>query len=584
MKKALSVFLMLALVGSVFAAEPVADVNITEFKGDASVQWGVDLDSGKTGFKNSASVTLKLNLLNEGSKSTTGDGVWGELVIKTKGDTFLGWKNTGVGENAFGSNEGMKNALNLKVYVDTAKLHFGPAYVGIKSGDTRTGALKMDAAIRSADSNNAKWLEDVGPDKYSQGVVVGFEHDMFNVAADLRSHATTGKVWYLTYTLGGQTYKEAFLTKEERDSREAVVNSLPGVTGVNTSDEDLTVPLNQYTNAYAMALEGEFTGVENLSVKAGVSYNFNKKFSPVAEMKYELGLPSTLGYSTSVGYKFNIDDTLYIRPQVGFTGYTTFSDGYTVGTLKGNSNSTHMNLAAGLLFGWGDIGIDANADVPFLDGDSAKKVSPGVGVVMSIPLPSIRSYNVKEGSSYAKGTVSTTENLAVRIMPSFFSGEILPGLTAAAYADIGVMQDGKTRRKVESNVGGLSADTTITNSKAPDMPFAVAFGAKYAIPVAAMTITPNMGLRYANNTYHANLSEIGGTSLFSNMGNQKAGDDSGYLNLKAGVDVAGLISNTTFSIIYDSDNLLNKQSETDVGESFWVQKAGTLNFKVKISL
>ena len=94
MKKALSVFLMLALVGSVFAAEPVADVNIAEFKGDASVQWGVDLDSGKTGFKNSASVTLKLNLLNEGSKSTTGDGVWGELVIKTKGDTFAKATNT----------------------------------------------------------------------------------------------------------------------------------------------------------------------------------------------------------------------------------------------------------------------------------------------------------------------------------------------------------------------------------------------------------------------------------------------------------------------------------------------------------
>ena len=42
MKKALTVFLMLALVGSVFAAEPVADVNIAEFSGNASVQWGVN--------------------------------------------------------------------------------------------------------------------------------------------------------------------------------------------------------------------------------------------------------------------------------------------------------------------------------------------------------------------------------------------------------------------------------------------------------------------------------------------------------------------------------------------------------------
>ena len=93
MKKALSVFLMLALVGSVFAAEPVADVNVAEFSGNASVQWGVDLDTGKTGFKNAYEVNLKLNLLNNGSKSTTGDGIWGELVIKTDSDNFLQWEN-----------------------------------------------------------------------------------------------------------------------------------------------------------------------------------------------------------------------------------------------------------------------------------------------------------------------------------------------------------------------------------------------------------------------------------------------------------------------------------------------------------
>ena len=208
MKKALTVFLMLALVGSVFAAEPVADVlalvgsvfaaepvadvNIAEFSGNASVQWGVDLDAGTTGFKNAYQVDLKLNLLNSGSKSTTGDGVWGELVIKTDEDSFIGWENGNdyfmVGDAVFPANTGMTSNLNLDAYVDVAKIHFGPAYIGIKRGDTKTGELKMDAAIRSSDDDQAKWLTDVGPDKFSQGIVAGYANDMFNVAVDLRSY------------------------------------------------------------------------------------------------------------------------------------------------------------------------------------------------------------------------------------------------------------------------------------------------------------------------------------------------------------------------------------------------------------
>ena len=56
MKKALSVFLMIAVAFGAFADEPVADVNVAEFSGNAAVQWGVDLDSGTTGFQNSTEV------------------------------------------------------------------------------------------------------------------------------------------------------------------------------------------------------------------------------------------------------------------------------------------------------------------------------------------------------------------------------------------------------------------------------------------------------------------------------------------------------------------------------------------------
>ncbi|MBU3849047.1 MAG: autotransporter [Candidatus Treponema excrementipullorum] len=529
MKKALSVFLMLALVGSVFAAEPVADVNVAEFSGNASVQWGINLDTMKTGFKNAYEVNLKLNLLNGGSKSTTGDGIWGELVIKTDSDSFLQWENGDshlmVGDAAFPSNAGMTSNLNLNAYVDTAKLHFGPAYVGITRGNTQTGELKMDAAIRSSDDNQAKWLSDVGPDKYSQGIVAGFEHEYFNVAVDLRSYAdnradfakvtvktTDGKhtllETYVMYGVGTDYANIAAVVAEYK----AKYGDNASVTVEDVSTHDIN---NQYTNQYAMAAEVEVTPIDNLSIKGGVSYNFGENKTD-----------TRLGFSGSVGYKFNINDTFYVRPQVGYTGVTNFVE---------NAN-LDSEMAMGLLFGWGDIGIDANAGVPFLDGDSAKKVSPGVGVVAHLPL--------------GKDFYGSNAPYVARIMPSFFSGEIVPNLTAAAYSDIGIMEQG-------------------------DAAMAVAVGAKYAIPVGAVTITPNAGVRFANSVYDASMTEKG-VAMFDGLGEQVGGEH--YLNLKAGVDVTGLVSNTTFSVIYDSANVLNENPADNAA------KAGTLNFKVKISL
>ena len=526
MKKALSVFLMLALVGSVFAAEPVADVNVAEFSGNASVQWGINLDTMKTGFKNAYEVNLKLNLLNNGSKSTTGDGIWGELVIKTDSDNFLQWENGDsslmVGDAAFPANKGMTSNLNVNAYVDTAKLHFGPAYVGITRGNTQTGELKMDAAIRSSDDNQAKWLSDVGPDDYSQGIVAGFEHEYFNVAVDLRSHAETVLDVY-TVTVIDSATNNTIITQQftTRSAANAYAAYWDGQSGYEASVSESSKSAHnikdndQYKNQYAMAAEVEVTPIDDLSIKGGVSYNFGEDKDK-----------TKLGFSGSVGYKFNINDTFYVRPQVGYTGVTNFVE---------NAN-LDSEMAMGLLFGWGDIGIDANADVPFLDGDSAKKVSPGVGVVAHLPL--------------GKNIIGKNAPYVARIMPSFFSGEIVPNLTAAAYSDIGIMEQG-------------------------DAAMAVAVGAKYAIPVGAVTVTPNAGVRFANNVYHTSMSEKG-VAMFGGLGEQDGGEH--YLNLKAGVDVTGLVSNTTFSVIYDSANVLNEDPADDA------PKAGTLNFKVKIAL
>ena len=498
MKKALSVFLMLALVGSVFAAEPVADVNIAEFKGDASVQWGVDLDSGKTGFKNSASVTLKLNLLNKGSKSTTGDGVWGELVIKTNGDTFA--KATNLSYLALPA---------MNVVVDKAQINFGPAYVGITAGDTEVGKLKMDAAVKSADSDNAVTLPSVGSKNYTQGITIGYKNDMFNVAADVRSYAESIGVWRLDYVpagypdqvridLPGTLYGSEDDAKAAKKEVENYYKSIGTTVDVSiTKIGNYYKNADQYSHKYAMALEGEFTGVENLSVKAGVSYDFGE---------LQGDAQSTLGYSTSAGYKLALNDTFYLRPQVGFAGASKFGE---VGDIS--ISNTEMNMVAGVLFGWGDIGVDANPGVYYMDTDDYKKVSPGVGVVVKAPI---------------------ADNAKITIAPSFFSGDIIPGLTAAAYSEIIV--------------------PTAKDAKAK---FDLSSGIKYAVPVAAGTITPQLGVKFANERL-----------------DDKGAKVNAKFNLKAGVEVGGFVSNTTFFTVYESGNLIADEAGI-----------GTLNFGAKIS-
>lgn len=570
MKKALGVFLMTAMAFGAFAEEPVADVNIAEFSGNAAVQWGVDLDSGTTGFKNSYEVNLKLNLLNNGTKSTTGDGVWGELVLKTEEDTFIGWENgddsAEKGDSYISANTGLMDrsngasGFNLKVYVDVAKIHIGPAYIGIKRGDTQTGELKMDAAIRSADDDRGIWLTDVGPKDYSEGIVAGFENDVTKVDLDVRS-------WTELDTNGKPTY--------------------------------------QYTNDYALALEGELKGdgigVKGLSVKAGVSYDFakerQKEFKSVKKTaKGNSNLDELLngsidpdsanvdqhilGYSASVGYKYDLNDTLFVRPQIGFTGSTGFFSG-SEQSNDVNNNKTTLDMAAGLLFGWGEIGQDMDAGVYFLNNDDAKKVTPGVGVVVDIPLPSSANFSAKAKGSKTTRKYSWSETVAARIVPSLYSGELIPGLTAAAYADIIVQKDGSSTSSITTNGSTTSKSTTTKNNS--DTPIAVAFGVKYAIPVGEMTITPQAGIRFMNSEYKAWNEKGNENKLFTNKhnnyGEALTGDD--YLNLKLGVDVAGLIDNTTLSVTWTTRNIINETKKTNTTN---VGKFGTIDLKAKIAL
>ena len=293
MKKIVTLAAIAALAGGmIFADEPVADVSVAEFKGDASVSWGVDLDAGKTGFKNEESSKFKVNLFKEGDKTTSSDGdIWAELKIKAKNINF---KAENGADGAF-DDKG-------KVEVDTAKFHIFNFYVGIRSGDTVTGAYKFDGAIRSADNDNAKWMSDVGPADYTQGIVAGYADDNFDFALDFRSRKGEKTYWTNDYAIA--------LEAQLKDSNAFLPGLFVKLGGsVNLTDERFD---NDGTTG-----KGTRTSDNDKFKAPAVGLDDKAKVLYLSDTAYNVW-----GYSAQAGYKLALDDTYYVKPAVAFTGTT----------------------------------------------------------------------------------------------------------------------------------------------------------------------------------------------------------------------------------------------------------------------
>ena len=76
MKKLVVLLLAFAIAGAAFAQTPALSASST-------LSWGVDIDTGYTGFKNSNSLTFKVPFTFAGATSKKGDkGWWGEISVK----------------------------------------------------------------------------------------------------------------------------------------------------------------------------------------------------------------------------------------------------------------------------------------------------------------------------------------------------------------------------------------------------------------------------------------------------------------------------------------------------------------------
>ena len=378
MKKIVAMGAAVALAASMFAAEPAANASVVSFTGNASVEWGVDLDSKKTGFDNGTWTEIKTKLFDAGNKSTSGSGdVWAELVIKGDDEDscgFYGWQD--------GSWKGGKNAE-----IDVAKFHFGDFYIGIKSGDTQVGELDLNTALRSTGfwANNGRWLAAVGTN-YTKGIVAGYANGNLEVNVDFRSDAH--------YTNNYAMAAEVAL----KDSNE-FVNGLAVKAGFAYGFETEYYAYSAST-AYKVAIDDKYyvkpaVGMTGTKASAGAKATDTMKVAGTVLF----GWGDTNGYG-SVGLPYFTDDSSrgmtpgvsvsFAKSLIKDSGITIIPAFY-LGDLVEN-----MKAAA-----YAEIGIPSS-------GDTAMAIGAGVG------------YDVKADD------LTITPKFACRYVNKYYTAQLAP--------------------------------------------------------------------------------------------------------------------------------------------------------------
>lgn len=442
MKKIVSIVAALAMATAMFA-DPVANVAVVEFTGNAKVTWGVNLDDNKTGFKNETDTSMKLQLFEHGTKATESDAnVWGEIVV-----TSENYSNpAGSMINGIAKGDGVKN---ITPRVDKALLHIGPAWVGILSGDTQVGDMTPVVAVKG--SNPWQDLTDVNGrnmkiynvgKKATQGITIGFQVDnIVKVEADIRSNKNADG--------------------------------------------------SKYSDAYATAIQADLLAVPNLTFSVGVAHNLT-----VGKKSTENSLNDD-AFFAKAAYELAINDTFYVKPQAAMSLETPPMQ-YAGATVA--KDSKKINATAAVLFGWNKNEIQSWSGVKYLnqwDGsiaDDRIKTSNGASVALHVV-----SQSATNDANWAFG-----ETYGDLMIGAFDAGTLVPGLTFGANLEI---TDFIYSGKIEDKDGkDMIADSAKAHDVSREEYVRIGHYAKkslvaevkYSIAVGEGTVAPKAGFGMAD--------------------------------------------------------------------------------------
>ncbi len=605
MKKALAILLASALVGSVFAAEPAAELKLAEFTGDAAVVFKADINTGMTGFKNETSGKVQLNLLKGGDKSTTGDGIWGELKIKFDGMEIE-------------AKTDKQSTLNdKKVTIEVAQIHFGPVYMGIKEGGMEYGGdYWYPNALNykdDKDKHSRKPSKDFG---YNQGFLVGYKmDDLFKVEVALRSKKDVSKkldkleptlvkkdaeIKLGEYYTAGATdaFSDATVVGTVANGKKKLSQDYILYKAVMKDDKT-----EYLTNKYALGFFAEAKPIKDLRITTGLAYAFGRVDRANWQEK-ENDNRHDISFFSGAEYKLGIGEKYALRPVVT---YTLEADAKYLQTGKELHENTYFYdkdlktsfLGTGIHFGWGGE-KDNNSQLKSFFGkkgvlfyntekEDDKKLLPGVGLYAGFDLGTKTNYNYDNPKTAAvESDVKTDNNIDknLPIMVTFFSGDLIKDLKVAAIFGVNAAKDASKSPGGAAPFGYAAAkgayDTVIG---ARGLQFGAA--ASYDVKLGDITIVPAFGVLWTHATVKGDSSKI---PAFKPA--EDAIDNTRYdadeVRFGASVDVKGVIQNTTLSMFWENaaygKGVSSAVASAGLNEDvYYTNNHGQLGVKVKIA-
>ncbi len=544
MKKLLTVLIALSLVAGGFAADPVADASMVDFGGSASVTFGFDLDTEKTGFRNETNVDVSFNFLDGNSKSTEGTGVWGELVVLLDGSIGYG----------VDSSSGAPMTLSADdVIVDVATIHVGDLYFGIKSGDFDYGGdFDYPNALAYGNGDTLTgvgiyYTEDspAAAFGYDQGFTAGYSNDMLTVEAAVRTKSAAtvkaGDVSSVSVVIveAGESYEvEASTTVRfyEPDGTEIPDGTIiMGPAYINRVTFVETSSTGYWTDDYALGLSVIAKPIEGLMLQGAAAYGVS------GDKENDLSMFAGASYKMPIGM-------FSLMPVVTYNLYTNVD----------TEVETANGLGLGVHFGWGEA----------TDGDS---------VLYGFYDTNLAYVGADEGDGDLMPGISLFTNLSLMenamdaqlpIMVMVHTGDIIPNLSAQVLFSSNIAKDAKAlawlnpAAPVQSAAAAMGAAST-------KMATQIGFAADYDIMVGDITITPKAGVLVGIAASESGSNTTSGTSIMPRFE----------------TNVAGLVDNTTFTLGWGNAAFASgKASIGGADTEAETEKLGEITLKAEIAL
>ncbi|MBP5602237.1 MAG: hypothetical protein J6X78_05870 [Treponema sp.] len=398
MKKIVGIIAALALAGSVFARPDVTPV-ITEFAGNASLEWIANLDADTYGFANGTWTEWKIQTKSGdwgGESNASADGMWGELVLRTQGDKT--YTNPG---NIYDW-----GAITLEV--STAKLHFidGDTYfhMSILAPSFSVGEIGYVRALKT-NTNTNNW-EDCKFGAVAPGGIV-----------TTPAVAAKPGEYYLDPADGSIKQKDA-------TPAVAAKSEFKGLEGYNGFELNFGIPMVDFVLAFGDDGQKAFDA-------KNYAFKFAATVKPIDGLSLYAGLAKSteegkddMAMAFTAGYNYKIDDQFYVKPAMQFD-------------MVGKA----MNLGAAVLFGWGSEGQTWNHDFLTFKKGELNVAENGTRTADGVSLLFIK--NLKD----AAGNDPKSSELAIE----FYDNKLLSGL------DVGGITLGAAYRATGDDLGKGSA-------------------------------------------------------------------------------------------------------------------------------